>query len=162
MLEYDHIIVGSGIVGLSVAANILERNKNAQVAVLERGLLPTGASTRNAGFACYGSLTEMLADLKVMTEDEMLAIVELRYKGLRKLHNRLNRYETGYEATGGYELFFEKHPAAFDEIDRLNRLLNPIFKENALEICNEKISDFGFNKQQVHHLISLPHEGQLN
>ena len=57
LLQYDHIVLGSGIVGLSAAISLKERQPQARVLVLERALLPTGASTKNAGFACIGSLT---------------------------------------------------------------------------------------------------------
>jgi len=57
---YDHIVAGAGIVGLNVAIALKEQYPNARVLVLERSLLPTGASTRNAGFACMGSPTELL------------------------------------------------------------------------------------------------------
>jgi ribulose 1,5-bisphosphate synthetase/thiazole synthase len=45
---FDLIIVGSGIVGLSAAISYKERHKKATVLVLEKGILPDGASTKNA------------------------------------------------------------------------------------------------------------------
>ncbi|RYZ47414.1 MAG: FAD-binding oxidoreductase, partial [Sphingobacteriales bacterium] len=56
-LHYDHIVIGSGIVGLSTALELRGRFPSSRILVLERGLLPTGASSRNAGFACMGSVT---------------------------------------------------------------------------------------------------------
>ena len=50
--SYDYVIIGSGIVGLSTAIELKEKFPGATVLILERGLLPTGASSRNAGFAC--------------------------------------------------------------------------------------------------------------
>ena len=61
--NYDYIIIGAGITGLSTAIELKERQPKATVLVLERGILPTGASTKNAGFACMCSDTELLADL---------------------------------------------------------------------------------------------------
>ena len=61
--DIDVAIIGSGIVGLSTALTLRERNKSLRIAVLERGTLPEGASTRNAGFACFGSISELLDDL---------------------------------------------------------------------------------------------------
>lgn len=43
------------IVGLSVAACVLEKHPKKRVILLERGVLPTGASTKNAGFIATGS-----------------------------------------------------------------------------------------------------------
>jgi len=53
-VQYDVVIVGAGITGLSTAASLIEQRPELKILVLERGLLPTGASTRNAGFACDG------------------------------------------------------------------------------------------------------------
>ena len=89
LLNYDTAIVGAGIVGLSIASAILEKYPKQRVVVLERGLLPTGASTRNAGFACFGSLTELLADEAKMGIDKCLDLVEKRWNGLQKLVKRL-------------------------------------------------------------------------
>src|SRR5688500_13998095 len=89
LLQYDIIIVGSGLVGLSTAISIKERQPAKRVLVIERGILPTGASTKNAGFACIGSLTEILDDLRNMTEREVLELVQLRHDGLRRLRERL-------------------------------------------------------------------------
>ena len=78
LLNYDVIVVGSGIVGLSTALSIKEKSPGQRVLVLERSILPTGASTKNAGFACIGSLTEILDDLTHMSTQEVLSLVELR------------------------------------------------------------------------------------
>jgi len=53
----DLIVIGSGIVGLSAAISYKEKHKKAKVIVLEKGVLPCGASTKNAGFACFGSVS---------------------------------------------------------------------------------------------------------
>ena len=66
--DYDFIVVGGGITGLSTAASLRDLHPNAKILLLERGLLPSGASTRNAGFACFGSVTELLNDIKVLGE----------------------------------------------------------------------------------------------
>jgi hypothetical protein len=64
-LEYDFIVVGAGIMGCSVAYELRLKYPKARIVVLERGLFPTGASTKNAGFACFGSPTEMISDFKL-------------------------------------------------------------------------------------------------
>ena len=96
-LQYHYIVVGSGIVGLSTALGLRARAPRARVLVLERGVLPTGASTRNAGFACIGSLTEILADLETMPAAEVVSLVAFRREGLRLLRARLGDAAIGYE-----------------------------------------------------------------
>ena len=60
----DVIIIGTGIVGLSAALNLKRLQPSLKVTVLERGFLPSGASTKNAGFACFGTVSEQLEYLK--------------------------------------------------------------------------------------------------
>lgn len=45
-INYDLIIVGSGIVGLSTAVKYKKRHPSATIAILERGVFPSGASTK--------------------------------------------------------------------------------------------------------------------
>lgn len=160
--RYDHIVIGSGIVGLSVAIELKERYPNASVLVLERGLLPSGASTRNAGFACMGSLTELLDDRNYMTEDEIVALFELRRKGLERLRGRLGDSNIGYANNGSYELISDNELDALDKMEEINKLLFPIIKQPAFKTANEKIEAFGFSAQHTKALVENTCEGELD
>jgi glycine/D-amino acid oxidase-like deaminating enzyme len=61
---YDVLIIGSGLVGLSAALHIKQTNNLLKVGVLEAGFLPCGASTKNAGFACFAGISEALDELE--------------------------------------------------------------------------------------------------
>ena len=159
---YDHIVIGSGIVGLSVAIELKELDPGKDVLVLERGLLPTGASTRNAGFACMGSATELLDDLQYMTEAEVLGLFELRKKGLSLLRQRLGDDTIGYKANGSYELISEKETDALGQLDRLNAMLQPVTGQPAFKQANEKIQSFGFAGPYAKALIENTCEGELH
>lgn len=161
-LTYDHIVIGGGIVGLSTAISIKEQQANAKVLVLEKGVFPTGASTKNAGFSCFGSLTEILFDLTTMSEDEVLGLVELRWRGLQLLQQRLGKEAIDYQQNGGYELLSREQGDAVDKIDEINAFLYPLFKQKIYSLANDKIGDFGFNKSRVDHLIYNPLEGQIH
>jgi len=65
----DLTIIGSGIVGLTAAIESKKKFPSLKVIVLERGILPSGASTKNAGFSCFGSVSELLSDLKNTSEN---------------------------------------------------------------------------------------------
>jgi glycine/D-amino acid oxidase-like deaminating enzyme len=162
LLRYDYVVVGGGITGLSTAITLKERSPEASVLVLERGLLPSGASTKNAGFACFGSLTEILADMRLQGEDTTMKLIEQRVRGLSMLRQRLGDAALGYEPHGGYELILEKHSAAVGELDRVNALLRGIFDDDVFRLANDRTAAFGFSAGHVRALVHNPFEAQLN
>lgn len=161
-INYDHIVVGAGIVGLSTAIEIKTAFPDTDVLVCERGLLPTGASTKNAGFACMGSVTELLDDLSTMSESEVLTLFEQRKKGLSILRIRLGDDNIGYKENGSYELINEEELYALEKIDFLNQLLLPINKQASFKPNNTKIKEFGFSTEHVRSVIENLCEGELH
>ena len=105
LTEYDLIVIGGGITGLFCALEFRKKNPSASIAVFERGLFPNGASTKNAGFACFGSLTELIEDDANMGSDALLSLVEKRIQGLEKLRKTLGDTTLDYKQNGGFELF---------------------------------------------------------
>jgi glycine/D-amino acid oxidase-like deaminating enzyme len=83
--KIDFLIVGSGIVGMSTALFLRKKYADAKIVIIERGYLPTGASSKNAGFTCFGSPTELYDDLKSMKENEVWETFSNRYNGLKCL-----------------------------------------------------------------------------
>jgi glycine/D-amino acid oxidase-like deaminating enzyme len=162
LLQYDHIVLGSGIVGLSAAIGLKEREPQARVLVLERGLLPTGASTRNAGFACIGSLTEILADLKTLSPEQTTALVAQRRKGLQMLRQRLGDERIGYREQGSYELISDQELPALDQLSATNDLLQPVLGSAAFTLADEHISRFAFDTAHVRALVQNNFEGELH
>lgn len=161
-LHYDHIVVGSGIVGLSTAVELKDRFPRGRVLVLERGLLPTGASSRNAGFACMGSLTELLDDSQYASDAQIVELFDQRKRGLERLRNRLGDSTIGYAQNGSYELIGNAELNALDHIDKLNELLLPITQKPAFRLANEKIKAFGFSESYTKALIENTCEGELH
>lgn len=160
LLHYHHIVVGSGIVGLSTAIELKERFPEKRVLVLERGFLPTGASTRNAGFACMGSATELLDDLQHMSESEVVTLFERRKQGLELLRSRLGDERIGYKANGSYELINENEKYVLERIDYLNELLLSVNKCFSFRLADDKLQQFGFGNTQT--LIENTCEGGLD
>jgi glycine/D-amino acid oxidase-like deaminating enzyme len=95
--DNDFVIVGSGIVGLSTSIFLRQRYPTAKILVIERGYLPTGASTKNAGFACFGSPTELYDDLLTIPEDKVWETFEMRYAGLKTLFELITPNIVDYE-----------------------------------------------------------------
>ena len=161
----DFAIIGSGIVGLSCALELRELHPEAKIVVFEKGTLPSGASTKNAGFACFGSMTELLDDLKIHSEDIVFSLVEKRWKGLLRLRNRVGDTNLKYKEKGGFELFRKEDVLDFqicvDQIDFFNKKFNSIIGQREVyKIASKRILDFGFEK--IEHLIHNQAEGQIH
>ncbi len=159
---YDYIVVGGGIVGLSTAIELKEKSPAASVLVLERGMFPSGASTKNAGFACFGSLTELLVDVEQMGPEAALALVRMRWEGLALLRNRLGDARMGYLQHGGYELIREAEEPALDKMEEVNRLLQPLFNKPVFSEDKQSIERFGFSKNHLRTVVYNPFEGQID
>ena len=107
LTDIDYTIVGSGIVGLNCALQLKQRFPNAKILILEKGILPQGASTKNAGFVCFGSLSEIIDDLNHHSEIEVLDLIKNRIEGLQLLRETLGDDAISYRNLGGYELFLD-------------------------------------------------------
>ncbi|MDX1907668.1 MAG: FAD-dependent oxidoreductase [Bacteroidia bacterium] len=161
----DIAIIGSGIVGLSAALRARELAPQARIAVLERGVLPSGASTRNAGFACFGSMTELMADLAYMTEDQVFALVETRYRGLMRLRARIGDAALRYEPLGGYEVFRTADAQSWerccDHLAYFNREMRRVLGlEEVYQVADDRIPETGMGG--VAHLMLNTGEGQIH
>lgn len=161
MLDADCIVIGAGIVGLQTALEWRARRPHDRIVVLERGVLPCGASSRNAGFACFGSLTEILSDFDTIGEAAVLSMIERRWRGLGRLRQRLGDAAIGYEASGGFELLSDSHLAALQRLDEVNRKLRPLFGRDVFTVdaAGLRAGRFG---PQIKALIKNPLEGQLH
>jgi glycine/D-amino acid oxidase-like deaminating enzyme len=161
----DVIIVGSGLVGLWCAWHLKKNDPELSVAIIDRGIIPTGASTRNAGFACFGSVTELAEDAERFGEESMLQLVEMRYKGLQRIRKEFKEPAIDFELCGGYELFhelaMEKIPVLAYQTERLNTLLHDITgKKRTFKWVDDKIDKLGLH--EVEHLIQNKMEGYLH
>jgi glycine/D-amino acid oxidase-like deaminating enzyme len=158
----DFTIVGSGIVGLHCALQLRERFPKAKILVLEKGILPQGASTKNAGFACFGSISEIIDDLKTHSEEEVIQLVQKRVEGLQLLRNRIGDEVLDYKPFGGYELFLNDDEAFYKDciskIPFINDVLQPVFKS---DVFVKEVDRFNF-KGIFEHLIFNPFEGQID
>lgn len=158
----DFTIVGSGIVGLNAALELKQRFPSSKVLILERGLLPNGASTKNAGFACFGSISEILEDLKYQTEEEVVELVKKRISGLELLRKNLGDKTIDYKEYGGYELFTIEDKLLYEEcldnLEYVNKILEPVF---SIPVFSERENIFNFRNIREK-LIYSAFEGQID
>lgn len=157
----DFVVIGSGIVGLSTAYHLRLKYPGAKILVLEKGRMPEGASTKNAGFACFGTLSEIIGYLASNPEEEIYRLVERRYKGIQKLRALLGDEIIDYRQWGGFEIFRaedrEQMEKSLSEMDSINAWLRPVFGE---EVFKKSERDFGF-KNTVG-MIETRFEGQIH
>lgn len=159
----DLVVIGSGIVGLFTALNYKKQNPKAKVTVLERGVLPFGASTKNAGFACFGSLSELLDDLTHIPEKQVWDTVRMRSKGLELLRKTLGDKAIDYKPLGGYELFDneEELNECIKQLPVMNKKMEKLIGEkNCYTLVNSKIKTFGLKNTKG--LILNRCEGQID
>ncbi len=156
-------VIGGGIVGLFIAIMYKRRHPDHHVVVLEKGRFPSGASVKNAGFACFGSPSELIADIRNEGMDAAMARVELRWKGLRDLRQELGDEAIGFEASGGHEIFASGDPLyteVQEKFDVLNDALEPMFGRRAYRWQNDLIKQFGL--KGIDHLATTDLEGSIN
>ncbi|WP_422106565.1 NAD(P)/FAD-dependent oxidoreductase [Winogradskyella sp.] len=160
--DIDFTIVGSGIVGLSCALELRQQYPQSKIVVLEKGMLPQGASTKNAGFACFGSLSEIIEDLKTHSEEDVLELVSKRINGLRLLRHTLGDKPIAYRQHGGYELFLKDDKALYEQCnahkDAINKLFWPLFKDCVFSFEDNQ---FGF-KNSLKKIGYNKFEGQID
>ncbi len=155
----DLIIIGAGFTGLWTAISVKEKFPVKSVLVVERSSVPIGASTRNAGFACFGSLTEIIADSQKMGWEKTLELVKMRLQGLKKIQDCFTPDEIDFELCGGYEILNNDSPLA--KIDEVNYHLKPVTGlEKTFSLNQKKLKEFGFGNSE--YLIENPCEGSLH
>lgn len=161
-LSYDLIVIGSGIVGLSTAINLKERYPEKSILVLDRGILPIGASTRNAGFACFGGLSELADDAQTQSDDALWHLYKQRKDGIGLLRKRLGDAAIGYTENGSHEFLYEHEASLLESMPRFNELLSDLHGKTIFQLADEKISEFGVSALHYKHCISVSGEGAVH
>ncbi|GAB3425759.1 NAD(P)/FAD-dependent oxidoreductase [Niabella aquatica] len=155
----DIIIVGAGFTGLWTAFYLKQKYPSKKITIIERGPVPAGASGRNAGFACFGSFTEILSDIDTIGTDKALQLLNWRFEGLKTIRQHFNDSAIDYYNTGGYELLNKE--ASLEKLSAVNSLLYPVTSATETFILkNELIGQFGF--ANTRYLIENRFEGGLH
>lgn len=158
----DYAIIGAGFTGLFCALAFREKYRDAKILILERDPIARGASTKNAGFACFGSLGEILDDLLDEDLESTLNRVVRRFEGLRKLRSIIPESVCDFEETGGYELFRanERHDykACVLRLAEINSALKDKIGFAPYHVAD--VSAFGFSG--ITRAIGIAKEGMLH
>ena len=135
-----YCVLGAGIVGLSTALNLAKKLPGEAILVVEKSPFSGGGSTKNAGFACFGSPSEVLSDLELMGEAACAELIQLRYKGLHLLRETLGDENIEYNPCGGLELFAEidesnskrSFAQVLEALPSLNHFMQNVLGEEAI------------------------------
>lgn len=144
--QIDVLIIGAGIVGMTCALALKRSDASLRIVILERGYLPTGASTKNAGFACFGSPSEIFADLNSMPETEVWDTVAMRYDGLKRLLELVPAVRMGYNACGSWDLLNNNEHITSDFLAYLNDGIQKISGESSCYSADHEM----LNKSGIH------------
>ena len=161
----DVIIIGAGFVGLWCAYFLKKSAPSLSITLLEKNSIPSGASTRNAGFACFGSLSELMYDANTMGEEKMIQLVQMRHQGINEIIKTFSADDIDFDLCGGYELYSDtvaSHPAHLEgQMTYINTLLKDVVNErNTFKKADANISNFQFGHTK--HLVYNNLEGSLH
>lgn len=126
--KVDFCIIGAGFTGIGMAMGLWEKHPHASILLLEQLPIGSAASTRNAGFLCFGSPTEILDTVDDTTYDEAFELIEQRWKGslfLKKICKNLN---VPISTHGAYEIFRQMSDlsSTSSQLQNLNKSLSAI------------------------------------
>ena len=160
--EPDAVVIGTGIVGMNTALGLRKLHPDWHIVMLDRSAFG-GASTRNAGFACFGSPSELIEDLESLGPDALVKLVDMRWSGLNALRSLWSDFDLGYTPCGAIEAITDT--ALFERIKdmlpELNALLEPVLGTPAFQLlADSDVEQRGLRK--VCGAISSPLEGALD
>lgn len=160
--SFDIVIIGGGFLG-SWTAYELSKERKLSIAVIESSTLSRGASTNNAGFACFGSASELLSDINFLGEKKSLEITNKRLNGIKKIRSVLGDSAISFDNCGGYEIFFDYDTVpSEDTIQQLNELLQSSLSIHPFRfLSTNEILSQGFSNN-VKTAIANPHEGSIH
>lgn len=168
--EYDHlfsqtdaVVIGAGLTGLAAAITLKQQAPKLNVLVIESAKLGTMATTRNAGFLCFGSPSELLSDLDTHGPDHVYELLCLKNLGINRLFELSRKKTIGYSKTYGYELFDAAKPitAIADQLNELNIIIEAATgqQEYFKTLPNATLSRWGFSGFNA--AIQMAYEGQV-
>ncbi len=159
----DLVVIGAGITGMSTAYHASINHPDWKIIIIEKFPLGNAASTRNAGFSCFGSAGELVDDLNSGESlDSVLKTVEKRFKGLELLRKTIGDKHLEHVSCGGYELFDSdqenEHINILSKLDTLNSELQSITKTKET-YTSDKVPT---SLDQFNYCIYNSLEGKLN
>lgn len=128
---WDFAIVGAGVTGLHAGIELKRMQPGLKVLILENRNLGAVASTRNAGFLCLGSPSEIQADLTKLGETALIEVLSAKWAGIQRTLRMLGGKAIGLRHGQGYELMARDHSQFSRAIPHLDSVLSdlPLFNQ---------------------------------
>lgn len=160
----DVAIIGGGFLGQWCAYYLSLKHPTLNIHLYEKDAFSLGASTRNAGFSCFGTLGELIADSEKSSFNEALNLLIKRYKGLEAIKHFCNTQKIAidYEASGGFEILKkEEFEQVAGHIEHVNSVLKDTLSiDNTFNVAHLQKENLPFHSSL--HLIKNLYEGGLN
>jgi len=164
--HHDAIIVGGGIVGVSAACHLASIHPDWRIAVFERSAFGDGGTTRNAGFACFGSPAELLEDRRILGDEAALRLVQSRLEGLAAMRAWLGDEAVGFQPTGSHALYLNHGtampPVSETELKDLNRWIQPATRLGQTFYRKSTLPDRGLASDALIAVDASPLEGAVH
>ena len=160
--DADVLVAGGGLLGLWTAIELKKLQPGLEIVVVEQHAVPMGASTRNAGFACFGSASEVLSDIALAGLEKTKALIDQRWQGIQKIAGCFSADAIDLKWCGGYECLSEAGANdTVNQLEFLNRLLaETIGSEAVYREVEHPVASFGLKHFGA--IIQNPYEGVLH
>ncbi|MEM7645975.1 MAG: FAD-binding oxidoreductase [Pseudomonadota bacterium] len=122
--EFDVVIVGAGISGLSTAYWLNQHDSQLKVAIVDKGAIGSGATGRNAGFLTCGSVEHFNRMVSKHGEDQALAIWHFAEENQKLLSTEIIKDQSStveFERKGAFSL--AASPSELKELSQVSDLM---------------------------------------
>lgn len=121
--KFEFVIIGAGFTGLNCAINIKEKYPKSSVLVIDNSLRFSMASTKNAGFACFGSPSELLFDIDKVGEEVAAELMTKRRAGINMINQQFAKL-CDYRSCISHEWFLDSdlYSKCADKLACLNKI----------------------------------------
>lgn len=159
---FDVCLVGGGLHALALGCQIAANEPQKSICIINEGFTNYDGCSKNPGFATGFSLSRFFDDCRRIGIKRALGGVRDQLRALKLLFTQVDGNAEVIKLTGSYEIFTAKNAHLLDALEQANKALFELLGENAFEIRNEKIEEFGLNRQLVRALVFNRLDWQVN